>query len=118
MIFLCWNCRGLGNPRTVRRLCRLVKTKKPTLVFLTGTKVVQRKAEFLKFKLGFDNMFIVDCRGLSSGLMLLWNSNLDLEVKNYSQNNILMMLSILLIFDFLGSLVIQIQLKEKSLGGY
>jgi hypothetical protein len=36
MSILCWNCRGLGNPVTVRDLHRMVKEKGPDLVFFNG----------------------------------------------------------------------------------
>jgi hypothetical protein len=47
------NCRGLGNPQTVRALHRLVKEKSPSLVFLMETKLLQSRAGFLKVKLGY-----------------------------------------------------------------
>jgi hypothetical protein len=42
----------------------------------------------MKFKLGFDNMFTVDCKGLSGGLILLWNFDMDLEIQNFSQQHV------------------------------
>jgi len=71
MIVLSWNCRGLGNPQAVRSLCRMVKTKKPNLVFLTETKVS-----------------LVDCRGKTGGLILLWKSPCVVDIQNYSCNHI------------------------------
>jgi exonuclease III len=88
MIVLSWNCRGLGNPRTVRSLYRLVKEKKPTLVFLMETKVSRRKVSFLPSKLGLENMFVVDCRGKSGGLILLWKSMALVEIQNFNNNHI------------------------------
>jgi hypothetical protein len=32
--------------------------------------------------------FTVDCKGLSGGLILLWKSELDLEVQNFSQRHV------------------------------
>jgi hypothetical protein len=49
---------------------------------------MQSKASFLKSKLGFDNMFTVDNKGLNGGLMLLWKSELRLEVQNFSQRHV------------------------------
>jgi len=79
---------GAWEPRTARILCHLVKMKRLTLVFLMETKVIQRRADFLRVKLGFQNMFCVDCRGRSGGLMLLWGSDLDLEIQNFSQQHV------------------------------
>jgi hypothetical protein len=56
-----------------------VRDKRPVLVFLMETKIMQNKSNFLRAKLGFDNAFTVDCKGRSGGLILLWNS--DIEVK-------------------------------------
>lgn len=39
MRLLFWNCRGLGNPRSVREL-HLLKENFPSLVFLSETKPV------------------------------------------------------------------------------
>jgi hypothetical protein len=54
MILLSWNCRGLGNPWAVRELCHLVKTKKPTLLFLMETKSRKNKMEGIRIKIGFE----------------------------------------------------------------
>jgi hypothetical protein len=34
MSLLSWNCRGLGNPQTVRDLRQMVKEKRPKVVFI------------------------------------------------------------------------------------
>jgi hypothetical protein len=88
MIALCWNCRGLRNPRTVRHLRRMVKSKKPAVVFLMETMVVQKKVDVLRVKLDFQNAFCVDSVGRSGGLLLLWASDLNLEIQNYSQRHV------------------------------
>jgi hypothetical protein len=45
MIILSWNCRGLGNLRTVHYLSRMVREKKPEVVFLMETIMRRRKME-------------------------------------------------------------------------
>jgi hypothetical protein len=42
------------------------------------TKLLHRKVEAIRIKFGFDNVFVVDCKGKSGGLALLWN--LDVQV--------------------------------------
>jgi len=37
MIILSWNCRGLGEPRTVPALCDLIRIHKPDIIFLSET---------------------------------------------------------------------------------
>jgi hypothetical protein len=56
MNVLSWNCRGLGNPQTVRTLHRLVRVKKPNSVFLMETNQLGRKVESVRIKPGFDGL--------------------------------------------------------------
>jgi hypothetical protein len=88
MTTLSWNCRGLGNPRTVQELCQLCKVKKPNLVFLWKLRYDKKKMEKIRSKLGFRNCFIVDCIGRSEGLALLWREDLEFEIQNYSRRHI------------------------------
>jgi exonuclease III len=85
---LSWNCRGLGNPWTVQDLCRMVRDKKPDVVFLMETKMRRRKMENIRIKLGFTCMFVVDCVGKSEGLSLFWGENMKVEIKNFSHRHI------------------------------
>jgi exonuclease III len=71
MSIFSWNCQGLGNLRTVRELRRLVKEKKPNIVFLMETKLRANKMEKVQSQLGFEHMLVVDCVGKSGGLALL-----------------------------------------------
>ncbi|XP_062152034.1 uncharacterized protein LOC133860439 [Alnus glutinosa] len=88
MSLLCWNCRGLGNPRTVRVLHHLVKEKKPNVVFLIETLCRGNTMEKIICKLGFEGLFVVNPIGRSGGLALLWKENLFLEIFNYSRQHI------------------------------
>ncbi|GLT62153.1 hypothetical protein SLA2020_348110 [Shorea laevis] len=51
MNLLSWNCRGLGNPQTVRNLRLLVEDKRPTVLFLMETKLQRIKMSLLRVKL-------------------------------------------------------------------
>jgi hypothetical protein len=44
--------------------------------------------EFIIIKLGFGNMFAVDCVGKSGGLGLLWGDDAKVEVQNFSHRHI------------------------------
>ncbi|XP_042944729.1 uncharacterized protein LOC122278616 [Carya illinoinensis] len=90
MNWLCWNCRGLGNPRTVLELHLWVKVKVPNFVFLMETKCSREKVELVRNLLGFDCSFTVDCRGLSGGLVFLWHGLSNLELESYSRSYISM----------------------------
>ena len=39
MSLISWNCRGLGNPRTVKVLQKVIQCEEPILVFLMETKL-------------------------------------------------------------------------------
>lgn len=84
MICLSWNCRGLGNPRSVYDLCLLTKNKSPQIVFLMKTLLISNKIEIVKRKLGFENCFCVDPAGWGRGLAFLWKSEINLEIYNFS----------------------------------
>jgi exonuclease III len=43
MKILSWNCQGLGNPRTVRALKKLLASHSPDLLFIMETKLVNSK---------------------------------------------------------------------------
>jgi hypothetical protein len=88
MSCLSWNCRGLGNPQTVRVLHQLVKERKPSLVFLMETLCSQKKMESVRCRLGYEGLFVVDPIGRSGGLALFWRHNRDLEIFNYSKSHI------------------------------
>lgn len=60
MNYLGWNCLELGNPRTVRCLRDLIKTRHLDLVFLSETLVNAEKFKELSIMLGFSDNFVVD----------------------------------------------------------
>jgi exonuclease III len=85
MKILSWNCRGLGNPRTVRDLCHMVKEKRPEVVFLMETKCRNAKMERVRVRIGFEGLFVVEPIGKSGGLAMLWRDSNTLEIQNYSR---------------------------------
>jgi hypothetical protein len=44
--------------------------------------------EVVRYKLGFPNLFVVDCVGKSGGLALLWGDEITVDVQNYSHRHI------------------------------
>jgi exonuclease III len=88
MSILSWNCRGLGNLWTVRDLCRLVKEKRPNMVFLMETMLQTAQLERLKFKLGFDCVFVVDSKGKNGGLALFWYEDFHVTIQNFRRHHI------------------------------
>jgi hypothetical protein len=62
--------------------------KETQLGFHKETKLRQTKMECIRLKLGFSNMFMVDCMGKSGGLSLLWDKESGIEIQNFSQRHI------------------------------
>ncbi|KAL5752883.1 hypothetical protein ACOSQ2_023390 [Xanthoceras sorbifolium] len=124
MNLLSWNVRGLGNPRAVAKLRRVLKKFSPSLIFLSETKLRGSMANLLKVRLGFKNGFWVDSEGKGGGLMLLWNENVEVSILSYSQGHIDSMVS----SDMVGAgaslvfMAMLAQLKEiipgNCLGGW
>jgi hypothetical protein len=66
----------------------LVKDKRPTLVFLTETKLPSHHMEIIKVKTGYRSIFVVDNVGKSGGLALMWSDETRVEIQNYSHCHI------------------------------
>lgn len=66
----------------------MIKTQKPTIVFLMETKVLKYKLDSLKVKLGFQNLFFVDGVGQSGGLVVFWKEDLSLSIQSFSHKHI------------------------------
>ena len=88
MSAICWNCRGLGNPRTVGTLQKLVLEEDPTLVFLMETKFNVQEMVEIKHKLERSQGMIVPSVRRSGGLALLWKESLLVEVQTFSPRHI------------------------------
>lgn len=88
MSILSWNCRGLGNPTAIRVLADLVRSKRPTIIFLMETFADTRRMESIRVQVGYKNMFVVNSAGHSGGLALLWKDDVALEVVGFSHNHI------------------------------
>lgn len=88
MSSLSWNCQGLGLPWKVRFLMDVVRQEKPTFVFLCETLTNKEKMDWIRMKLGFEGMVVVESRGRSGGLALLWREKNQANLLNFSQNHI------------------------------
>ena len=86
MSILSWNCRGLGHPRTVQVLTELVKHKRPSVVFLMETLSYRNQLEYLRSKLGFENLFVVDRVGRRGGLALFWDVKTEARLIKCAKN--------------------------------
>uniref|UniRef100_A0A7N2KXV8 DUF4283 domain-containing protein n=1 Tax=Quercus lobata TaxID=97700 RepID=A0A7N2KXV8_QUELO len=88
MMALCWNCRGLGTPRSVGALHNLVQRWDPEVIFLMETKKKIAGMKKVKLKLGFVNGFYVQRQGRGGELAMFWRKEVNLEIKSYSKYHI------------------------------
>jgi exonuclease III len=98
MKFLSWNCRGLGNPKTVRALKKLINNHQPDLVFIMETKLTESQYKFLNNYRDVYSTHTINCSinggGRAGGLALIWNHcNLNMNIMNYDLNYIDMLIS-------------------------
>ncbi|CAM8940929.1 unnamed protein product [Rhodiola kirilowii] len=84
MTILAWNCRGVGNPRSIRELRSLVQTTRPQILGLIETKVGKERLERLRIALGFAGCFVVPALGTSGGLTLFWKKETDVSIQSFS----------------------------------
>lgn len=57
-------------------------------MFLQEIKLMARRMERLKFRLGFDCCLAIDSEGCSGGLTLMWKNDVLLTVKSFSKHYI------------------------------
>ena len=88
---LAWNCRGLGNPRSVRALKELMHKEDPHVVFLSETKLHDSKIDRVKRCCGMDACIGVSANGKSGGLAMMWKKEAKLHMLSFSVNHIDMM---------------------------
>ncbi|XP_075670157.1 uncharacterized protein LOC142639915 [Castanea sativa] len=85
MSILSWNCRGLGNPRTVNALLRALNKEDPICVFLMETKLTTDQLNAKKQGWAYNQGIAVSSEGSSGGLALLWKPDAKVHVKNFSR---------------------------------
>ncbi|CAJ2646580.1 unnamed protein product [Trifolium pratense] len=94
MKLMSWNCQGLGNPRIVRALRKLIANNKPDIIFLMETKLHNLPPNFKNQFAATYSFFSVDCtlngdKGKSGGLILLWNNcTCQINIKDMNFNYI------------------------------
>ncbi|PNT70987.1 hypothetical protein BRADI_2g20947v3 [Brachypodium distachyon] len=77
MMILAWNCRGLGRPRTVQDLVRMVHVHQPKIVFLCKTRQKKNVVESLRWRLGLKNVITVCNDTKGGGLALFWDDSIQ-----------------------------------------
>ncbi|KAL4366975.1 hypothetical protein GQ457_05G024380 [Hibiscus cannabinus] len=88
MKILCWNCQGLGQALAVQVLKSIVLQHDPDILFLCETRLNKLRCERLRLSLNKDNCFSVDSNPSCSGLALLWNNKISVDLLSYSARHI------------------------------
>ena len=86
MSAISWNCRGMGNPRTVCTLKDLVSRYKPNFVFLMEVKVNREKVEPVKKQLKFEGLFYVEGVRKGRGVAFMWKGKQSVKLISFSEN--------------------------------
>jgi len=85
MKIIAWNCRGLGNSLAIRSLLNLQKEEDPDILFLSETKMDERRIESLRWRLGLTNLVVKDYKGTSGGLAIFWRKEINLQLRGISR---------------------------------
>ena len=88
MTLLNWNCRALGNLRTVKALEKVVKKEEHTIIFLMETRSNTDWMKNVQERCKLKHSFIVTRNGKSGGLALLWKEDTIVDVQTFSQTHI------------------------------
>lgn len=76
--------RGLRNHNIFLALRDLVCTHSPSFVFLSETRVTQRRAEWIQVRLGFKGCFTVDRVRSGGGLILFRLDSVSMTIRPFS----------------------------------
>ena len=79
MKLLGWNCQGICNTSTVQALKAQIKGVRPNLIFLSETRALVSRMEFVRNSIKFDHLFVVEAKGKVGGLYILWKDGLSVK---------------------------------------
>ena len=85
MSLLVWNCRRLGNPRTVRELGDYIRAKDSTVVFLAETWADDARLDQVFRNFDFRNKWSVESGNRGGGLVLLWKEEIRITMEDSSK---------------------------------
>ena len=86
MSLIVWNCRGLGNPQTIRELGDLIRAQDPAAMFIAKTWLDKARLKSLLKNCDLDQKFVVSKVTQGGNLALLWRSDFDVTVVDSSLN--------------------------------
>lgn len=79
MTVISWNCRGLGQPRTVQELVCLVRTYRPSLVFISETRKSEEYVNKLRRRLGLKHCISHVGKGKGAGIALFYDEQVEIK---------------------------------------
>lgn len=88
MKIVSWNVRGLGNGPTFREAKIILQLYRPQIMFLCETKLTAKQMQNKCRELDYENCLEVRRNRLGGGLIILWNTDVMMEVKSYSKHHI------------------------------
>ncbi|KAK8300260.1 hypothetical protein V6Z12_D05G376500 [Gossypium hirsutum] len=88
MKFLSWNCRRMGSPATIQELKQLLVANRPDIIFLCETKMNVIEFQRVQIRCKLQNRLVVNSKGRSGGLVLMWKDELDVTNQSYSKHHI------------------------------
>ncbi|CAN6725654.1 unnamed protein product [Malus baccata var. baccata] len=86
MSYIFWNCRGLGSDTVVRALHGLIRKYRPSMVFLSETKMKDHRIDGVRRIMGFKKGFNVPPVGRSGGLSIWWGEELEVNIQQSSKH--------------------------------
>lgn len=84
---LSWNVQGFGTPGTFHTLKKILRKRKPELVFLMETRMTLAQMEKRHIQCGFHGGVTVGREGLGGGFMLMWAKGWQVQLLSYSQGH-------------------------------
>ena len=92
MSLLSWNCRGSGGSlrsRKMQHLARLMSSTHSQVTFISETRNSHITANDLTDHFHVSDSFVVLAIGLSGGLWLMWNDDVDVDIISSSHYYVL-----------------------------
>ncbi|KAG4171454.1 hypothetical protein ERO13_A12G210150v2, partial [Gossypium hirsutum] len=88
MKYLCWNCRGLRSPTTIRELKQLLIANNLDIIFLCETKMNVIDFQRVQNRCRMQNGLVVSLERRSGGLVLMWKGEMNVTIQSYSKHHI------------------------------
>ncbi|KAM1813664.1 hypothetical protein ACFX11_027427 [Malus domestica] len=88
MIHLFWNCHGLGSDTVVRALHGQIREHRPSMIFLSETKMKDHRIAKVRRRMGYVNGFDMAPVGTAGGLSLWWDDLIQVDVIDSSKHYI------------------------------